>query len=255
MERFKTQSYLLGRYPLTESSWIVVLFTREAGLVRAVSRGARRVKSPFRGVLEHMNLIAAELHFKEAAELGRLINADLIESALDLHRDWRSAIVLMAASEVLQKGLAPHNREEETFRLVHALQEGLKNHADPRLALVYFMTWFLRLHGILPPMTACVSCGAMPRPFLYDADAGGWLCRRCRKAPGGRRAVLTPPGGALLKALLGESLENLAAEPPSPAGLNSLKDMVYLATAAFLGKPLATGPEVEKLYADPAVSR
>lgn len=146
----ESEAYVLVRHPLTESSWIVGLLTRETGHVRAVAKAARKVKSPFRGALEPMSLVWVQVRHKEGHELGQVTGATLMEGALDLHARWPEAGLLMAAAEVLERGLPEHSREEESFRLLGTLLTGLRSGVSPLCAWAYFLTWFLRLHGVMP---------------------------------------------------------------------------------------------------------
>lgn len=201
-----SDAYVLVRHPLTESSWIVSLFTREAGLVRAVAKAARRVKSPFRGALEPMSLVRVQLRQREGRELAAVASAALLEGALDLHGRWPEAAVLMAVGETLERGLPEHSAEEESYRLVGAVLAGLRAGAGARCAWVYFMAWFLRLHGVPP-------------------------------APEGRG--LPAGAAAALESIYRRPLTGLAAEAPPADALQGVKSVVYLALSAYLGRRLA----------------
>lgn len=143
------EAFVLVRHPLTESSWIVSLFMREHGLVRAVARGARKAKSGGRGTLEPMTRIQAEVSLREGKDLGQVRRAELLSGAMDLFEDWPRAEVLLGICEILERGLPAQSPEEETFRLVSVLQGSLREGLDPALGWLYFILWFSRLHGHL----------------------------------------------------------------------------------------------------------
>lgn len=240
--RLKSEAFVLVRYPLTESSWIVSLFTREEGRVRAVAKGARRTKSPFRGALEPMNRVRVEVTSREGSDLGSLVGADLEEGALDLFSRWPAASVLLAMVEVLERGLAEHHREEETFRLTGALLAGLRAGVDASAAWAYFLVWFLKLHGVMPKPDQCVGCGGPPRPLHFDAGAGGWLCPSCRagRPPQG---VEFPRGAEeVLQSIFASNPEHFAQASPEPEALGRVRELAYLALCAYLGRPLAAPP-------------
>ena len=48
----ETEAFVLRTYKLAEADKIVLCLTREAGLVRGVARGARRLKSRYGASLE-----------------------------------------------------------------------------------------------------------------------------------------------------------------------------------------------------------
>lgn len=52
METERAEGIVLRVHPVTESSLIVTWFTREAGKVKTMAKGARRPKSPFRGKID-----------------------------------------------------------------------------------------------------------------------------------------------------------------------------------------------------------
>ena len=206
----ESEAYVLVRHPLTESSWIVSLLTRQAGHVRAVAKAARRVRSPFRGALEPMNLVRVQVRQKEGQELGQVAAATLLEGALDLHGRWPEAGILVAAAETLERGLPDHSPEEESFRLLAALQRGLRAGAPPLTAWTYFLVWFMRLHGVMPS----------PRD------------ERTRD---------------VLDAFFHKSLQELAGREFPQDVLRGLKNGVYLALCAYLGRPLASEEALARL--------
>lgn len=244
MTSLRSEAFVLSRTPLTESSWIVSLLTREKGKVRAVAKGARRPKSPFRGALEPLNRVRIEVALREGRDLGTVISADLEESAFDLFGSWPSARVLLATVEVLDRGLADHSAEEETFRLVAAVLDGLRAGAPPGLAWVYFAAWFLRLHGVLGRPSHCAACGESRRVSRFDAGAGGWLCVACEANRPEQGIEVSDGARVLLERAFGSALRDFGGEPAPPEALKTLKSVVYLALVAYLGRPLASGDQV-----------
>ncbi|MEZ5207882.1 MAG: DNA repair protein RecO C-terminal domain-containing protein [Acidimicrobiales bacterium] len=58
----------------------------------------------------------------------------------------------------------------------------------------------------------CVSCGATEDLVAFDEDAGGVLCRSCR-----RGGAISPDALSLLQRILGGQLGSALSEPPGPA--------------------------------------
>src|SRR5688500_16773151 len=80
MPLFETESLVLKSYNLAESDKIVVLLTREHGVIRGVAKGAKRLKSKFGSALEPFSVILAEYFQKDSSELVAIQKADLITS-------------------------------------------------------------------------------------------------------------------------------------------------------------------------------
>ncbi|MCI4398400.1 MAG: DNA repair protein RecO [Acidobacteria bacterium] len=254
METFRGEAYVISRTPLTESSFVVTLFTRDWGIIKAVAKGARRLKSPFRGTLEPFNRVAVLVARKEHSSLGQIRSSDLVDGALDLYESWPRAAALAAMQEVLQRGLPEGSQEEDTFRLVATAIQNMREGVSPFLVWLYFGVWFLRLHGVMPSPDRCVGCGADPRPLLYEAGHAGWLCDSCRGDSKGQGQPVGPKAERMLRQILKLPINGLPPESGRGQAAWELRSMVYLALAAFLGRPLATRQALENAYGDDARS-
>ena len=249
MAILRSEAFVLGRTPFKESSLIVGIFTRSDGVVRAVAKGGRRPKSPFSGVLEPFNRVEAELSAKEGRDLWTLRGVDLLEGSLDLYGEWSRAAVLYGALEVLDRGLPEQDPDERTFRLVQTLLDGLRTGTSPDAAWVYFLLWFLRIHGLMSTPDRCGACGgALGEGNLqFSPSAGGWVCGGCTD-DGEGTAILCPEGRSLMAAFRGSALPDLRDIRAGQRALKNLKNVVYLAVTAFLGRPLGGAAALERLY-------
>ncbi len=249
MTILRSEAYVLGRIPFKESSLIVGIFTRSGGVVRAVARGGRRPKSPFSGVLEPLNRVEAELSVKEGRDLWTLRGVDLLEGSLDLYGEWSRAAVLYGALEVLDRGLPEQDPDERTFRLVQTLLDGLRKGTSPSVAWVYFLLWFLRVHGLISTPDLCGACGgALEEVNLrFAPSAGGWVCGGCTDDGEGTE-ILCPDGRSLMAVFRGSALPDLRDSRVGQRALRNLKNVVYLAVTAFLGRPLGGAAALDRLY-------
>src|SRR5882672_2359480 len=83
----ETEALVLRTYNLAEADKIVVCLTRNAGLVRGVARGSRKLKNRFGAALEPYTLLQLTYYQKENQELVSLSNVDIIKSHFALFRD------------------------------------------------------------------------------------------------------------------------------------------------------------------------
>ena len=84
MALITTDAIVLRTYNLAEADRIVLCLTRSAGLVRAVAKGARRMKSRFGAALEPFTLIKLAFYEKENRELVSMSQAEILKSRFDL---------------------------------------------------------------------------------------------------------------------------------------------------------------------------
>jgi DNA repair protein RecO (recombination protein O) len=159
MGLIETEGIVLRSYNLSEADKIVVCLTRQAGVVRTVARGARRLKSRFGAGLEPFTIIALAYYEKEGRELVSLRQTEIIRSFFGLASNTEAVAALAYMSELVMEFAPPHEPNERLFRMVRAVVEALANVPEDLPALVrYFEIWTLRLAGFLPDLRSCAEC-------------------------------------------------------------------------------------------------
>src|SRR5439155_9146329 len=96
-----TEAIVLRSYNLAEADRIVVCLTRNAGLVRAVAKGARRMKSRFGAALEPFTVIRLAFHEKENRELVTISNAEIVKSNFQLATQADTSVLLNYIAELV----------------------------------------------------------------------------------------------------------------------------------------------------------
>jgi DNA repair protein RecO len=156
----ETEGIVLRTYNLAEADKIMVCLTRQAGVVRMVARGARRLKSRFGAGLEPFTIIALTYYEKEGRELASLRQVEIIRSFFNLAVSSEAVAALAYMSELVMEFAPPQEPNEKLFRMVRAVVEALASAPENLQALVrYFEIWTLKLGGFLPDMRACSDCG------------------------------------------------------------------------------------------------
>src|SRR5215216_4935890 len=97
----ETEGIVLRTYNLAEADKIVVCLTRQAGVVRAVARGARRMKSRFGAGLEPFTIISLAYYEKEGRELVSMRQAEIIRSFFNLAQSAETVGALAYMSELV----------------------------------------------------------------------------------------------------------------------------------------------------------
>ena len=195
-----TEAIVLRSYNLAEADRIVVCLTRGAGLVRAVARGARRMKSRFGAALEPFSFINLVFYEKENRELVIISQADILKSNFDLASQPEAAQVLAYIAELVGDFAPPHEANDKLYRMVKASVEALATSSDTSNQVMrYFEVWLLRLAGLFPELETCAECDNRFRDdesIYVDADART-RCHSCGGRFGTvlsaatRRAVIT----------------------------------------------------------------
>ncbi|MEQ1645716.1 MAG: DNA repair protein RecO, partial [Pyrinomonadaceae bacterium] len=80
MSLIETESIILRSYNLAEADKIVVLLTRDHGIVRGVAKGAKRLKSKFGSGLEPFSFVNSTYFEKDTSDLVSIQKIEIDES-------------------------------------------------------------------------------------------------------------------------------------------------------------------------------
>ena len=189
MPLIETESIVLKSYNLAEADRIVVLLTRDHGIVRGVAKGAKRLKSRFGSGLEPFSEVRATYFQKENLELVSLQSAELTRSNFALASEPEFLQKFSYLGDLLISFLPPHDPNEKAYRMVRAAIYAGTGEAVALSAIgVYFELWLLKLAGYMPDWTKCDNCGrGFGEPEEANVQANfHLLCFRCRRAASNR---------------------------------------------------------------------
>jgi DNA repair protein RecO (recombination protein O) len=208
MTTYRDTAVVLRTHKLGEADRIVVLMTEQHGKVRAVAKGVRKGKSKFGGRLEPLSHVALQLYE------GR--NLDTIQQAesIDHFREVRSDLERLTAGVAVIEAIDQVSQEREPDARLYQMTVGALRTLEARMAPLLVPAFLLKVlahSGVRPELDACVSCGAVESLVAFDPDAGGVLCRMCR-----RGITMSSPALDLMRRMLGGDLVRVLDEPTSP---------------------------------------
>jgi DNA repair protein RecO (recombination protein O) len=190
MSATATDAIVLQSFPYGETSRIVRLLTRTAGVHSAIAKGALRPRSRY-ATMEPFAEGAASLYIRSTRDLQTLGSFELTRSRQGLGRDLlrfggaslMAELVLRTASEEAQPGL---------YDVVAGGLDRLLSADTARLEVtVLAATWHLIAElGFTPDLDACIACGRgveHTRDASFDYAGGGLRCDGCSAGAPGRR--------------------------------------------------------------------
>jgi DNA repair protein RecO (recombination protein O) len=178
----ESEAIVLRSFPLGEGDRLVSFLDRQTGRLRGVARGARLPKSRFGSTLELLSHIRIWYFERESWELVRINQCELIESFLDVQRDYQAGVCLALVSEVTEAVLGEREAADAQFRLVLLTAKAIRIHGPSHVILAYFFLWTARLGGWLGSLDRCTECGrALPNELLFSSPrSAGLSCGDCR---------------------------------------------------------------------------
>jgi DNA repair protein RecO (recombination protein O) len=189
-----TPAIVLHAFDYSETSRIVRLATREAGVQSALARGAKRSRSRFGSACGLFAEGIAQLHVKEGRELQTLGAFDVPRVRPELGTDLGRFTGASAVAELVLRFGAENEASESLFDALVAALDGLAE-AEPAFATEAALAgaWHLVAQlGFAPSVTSCGACHA-PVPaeddLPFSLAAGGVLCDACGAGQTGGRVL------------------------------------------------------------------
>ena len=179
MATVRDEAILLRRFPYSESSLVVRVFSRLHGKIGLLARGAHRPKSRFYCVLDHFDTLELEWRHQPGRELMELRRGDILTRRAAIATDLETYRAGAVACELVDLACPTGQREHGTWeRLSRCLDELAQGTRPPWEAAVAFELGFLEEHGICPALEACASCGG-PAPPPGPVGPAARLRRPC----------------------------------------------------------------------------
>jgi DNA repair protein RecO (recombination protein O) len=240
MPLIETESLVLKTYNLAEADKIVLLLTRDHGIVRGVAKGAKRLKSRFGSALEPFTVVRATYFQKEVLELVSIQKLDLIDSYFEAASDPDFLQKFSYLTDILVGSLPPQDPSETLYRMTRACLNAAVE-LPQKLSEIgfYFEVWLLKLTGYLPQWKTCRECG---REFGSNEMAGlnvdhELVCGKCRRLSS--MINIGPDERTALADALKLSPFDFASMPPTSTSINELSDIFKRIISQTLGRPVS----------------
>jgi DNA repair protein RecO (recombination protein O) len=212
MALVRSDGIVLRTHALGDTSRIVVVYTRDHGMVRLVAKGARSSPSRFGFALEPLSRSRLTFYLKPDRDLQLLSQAEALDAAGSRIADLVRLAHAEAAIELIDRlvwGEEPHAELFELLAGTLGAIERAPEAALPALTIAFDLQ-VASLLGYRPRFDACAGCGgALSARRLFSPARGGLLCDRCAAAE---------PGAVALSADALAGLALMLSRPVAEAG-------------------------------------
>jgi len=177
---FRVEAVVLRHANWGEADRILTLYTREQGKLRAVAKGARKIRSRKAGHLEPFTHITLQL--AKSRDIPIVTQVETIDPYLPL----RETLVLTGYASYVMELLDRFTYEEDggnlsLFRLLTDTLARLCSTADTWAIVRYYEMRLLDFLGFRPHLFECANCRTAIEPVdqYFSPSAGGVICPKC----------------------------------------------------------------------------
>lgn len=238
MSSEKSEGLILRVTDFSETSRIVVLFTREFGKISALAKGGRKLKGPFESALDLLSTCQIVFLRKNTSGLDLLTEAKLVTRFHPQERDLKSLYAGYYLVELLLGLTEDYDPHLALYLAAHDALEMFRASETTMLGILRFELVLLREIGHLPDFENCAACGAQlteGRTFGFWVSEGGLICPECQREDYTQISIHAGTASAL-KLLGGESEQAWRRLGLTPQQLNEVKHVTTAAISYILGR-------------------
>lgn len=182
-KEFAATAISLRSYDFSEADKILVLFSKERGIIRAVAKGIKKNKSKFSGRLELLNV--NELIIREGKNMGTITQCETQTVFPKLRLDYDKLIYSLFIGELITLFMNDGEVSEEIFDLIIDTLTIIEKTENPLLYTIWFEVQFLALLGYQSNLTECSICSEnipdMNFKLGLSLTTGSIICDQCLK--------------------------------------------------------------------------
>jgi DNA repair protein RecO (recombination protein O) len=175
----RVEAIVLKHLDWGEADRLLVLFSREMGKIRAVAKGARKMRSRKAGHLEPFTRVVLQL--AKGRDLWIVTQAEMQEAYQGLREDLVRTAYASYVVELLDRFTYEEGENTAIYRLLCETLQRVAQDQDVFLAVRYYEIRILDLLGFRPDLFHCVECQReiQAEDQFFSALQGGVICLRC----------------------------------------------------------------------------
>lgn len=168
MQNYSTDAINIKTYPISEFDNIVVMFSKDMGLIRGVAKGVKRPKSKLGAASQA--LVANSLIMSQRRNLDIIKEASAINSFNKLRYDLDKLTMAIYTTETINTFCAVENNEKSQNEAIYELLyktlnniQNAQNKTQILLAEIKFQLIFMNLSGFGIELRRCLKCSKEPK--------------------------------------------------------------------------------------------
>lgn len=184
-----TEAVVLRHKDWGEADRFLVLFTREQGKLRAIVKGARRIRSRKAGHIEPFTRV--KLMLNKGRDIWILTQAETINLYQPLRENLEKMGYAAYVLELIDRFTSEDDPNIYIYTLLTNTLKRIADCDDPIPIIRFFDLHLLDAVGFRPELQSCVRCRRViqPEDQFFSPEEGGIVCPSCSSAVRGKLAV------------------------------------------------------------------
>lgn len=160
-----------------ESHKITAIYSREAGKISAMARGAKKTNSRLAAVSQLFTY--GYFLIQTGRGLGTLQQGEIISPLRGLKEDIFKTAYATYIVEMVDRSTQDNEPNPYLFELLYQSLNYISEDYDPEIITHIFEMKMLHVLGLYPEMKKCTVCGTTEGGFGFSIRENGLICHRC----------------------------------------------------------------------------
>lgn len=183
MNNYVTDAINLKSYNLSESDKIIVMYSKDKGLLKGVAKGVKKPKSKLGARMD--NLVANTVMLHKGRNFSTICQAECIDTFKQTRTDLDKIFYSMYIAEVVNNfGLEEDPSSEVIYNLLYkallSISEA-ENKVQIMLAVIKFQLKMMKESGFSLEFDNCLNCrhDTNNEVVYFVTELGGVVCKDC----------------------------------------------------------------------------
>lgn len=183
MNNFVTDAINLKSYNLSEADKIIVMYSKDKGLIRGVAKGVKKPKSKLGARMDL--LVANKLMLYKGKTLDRICQAEALNTFNKTRQNMDKIFYSMYVTEIVNNfGVEDDPCSAEIYELLYKVLDKISNavnNVEILIAVIKFQLKMMQISGFGIELDNCLCCkNAVESENMYfSPQMGGIICAKC----------------------------------------------------------------------------
>ncbi|MBR1907433.1 DNA repair protein RecO [bacterium] len=175
----------LKSYPLSESDKIVVMYSKEKGLIKGVAKGVKKPKSKLGARMDA--LVANRLMLNKGKNMSTICQAEALNTFSASRKDMDKLFYSIYLSELVAAfGVEDDPSSDEVYELFYKALERISvstSKKDILIAVIKFQLKLMLVAGFGIELDTCLCCREqiLNEDMYFSTQMGGVICKDCNE--------------------------------------------------------------------------
>ena len=183
MENFVTDAINLKSYNLSESDKIIVMYSKDRGLIKGVAKGVKKTKSKLGARMDM--LVANKLMLHKGRNLDTICQAEALNTFRKTRENMDKIFYSMYVSEIVSNfGVEYDPCAADIYNLLYKVLEKISDansKIEILISVIKFQLQMMQISGFGIELDRCLVCGCAigDKNMYFSQKHGGIICDEC----------------------------------------------------------------------------